>query len=249
MVAPCGLVRFSTLLIVIGTVLSFGVTGLIAHAVPAESSPLSVSPSPTAERTAVTPAATGPAVIDTLVLANNTLVPGNYVPSVYETNPGHYSPWDIALDSGKGLLFVDEENNTTVISDTSNKIVASPSIGNGTPAGLAYDSVQGEVWQANWQTIIPLTLDLGNLTVFSDTTYESVSLAAPGYWGEWPSGIAYDSGTHQMFVSDSATGNVTVLSAATGAWVTNITTSASGDGSDFPIVYDPTNSELYLSNP
>lgn len=190
--------------------------------------------------------ASGTAVIDTLVLANNTLVPGNYLPSTYQTNPGHYNPRNMVLDTAKNQIWVDEANNTSVISGVTNKVVDQVSTGNVSPAELAYDSVQGLIYQANFATYIPLTLDLGNVTVFSDSTYKSV--LTDNFW-IFPSAVSYDSGTHQIFVADGGTGNVTVLNAATGAYVTNITAGlVSIGGDDGPSVYDPVNSELYFAN-
>jgi YVTN family beta-propeller protein len=189
--------------------------------------------------------ASGTAVIDTLVLANNTLVPGNYIPSTYQTGPGHYSPTNLVLDTVKNQIWVDEANNTSVISGVTNKVIAKTPTGNVSPAELAFDSVQGLVYQANFATAVPLTLDLGNVTAFSDSTYKSV--LTDSFW-VFPSAISYDSGTHQIFVADTS-GNVTVLNAATGAFVTNITaglTTIGGD--DGPSVYDPVNSELYFAN-
>ncbi len=190
--------------------------------------------------------ASGTSVIDTLVLANNTLVPGNYIPSTYQTGPGHYSPLNMVLDTGKNQIWVDEENNTSVISAATNKVVAQTPTGIVAPAELAYDSVQGLIYQSNFQAFIPLTPDFGNVTAFSDSTYKSVLTQA--LWA-FPSAISYDSGTHQIFVADGGTGNVTVLNAATGAYVMNITAGlVSIGGDDGPSVYDPVNSELYFAD-
>ncbi|EQD49409.1 40-residue YVTN family beta-propeller repeat-containing protein, partial [mine drainage metagenome] len=81
---------------------------------------------------------------DTLVLWNNTLVPGNFLAS-----NGVY-PYAVAYDSGRGELFVADQlsNNVSVISDANNTVVATVPVGIG-PWAVAYDPGKGEVFVAN----------------------------------------------------------------------------------------------------
>src|SRR2546423_13416834 len=89
--------------------------------------------------------ATGPFVAFTLVLSNNTLMPGNFLAK----NPVA-TPDFIAYDSGKGEMFVTDErsNNVTVISDATHAVIANIPVGS-YPIGLAYDSGNGEVFRTN----------------------------------------------------------------------------------------------------
>src|SRR2546426_10367872 len=59
-------------------------------------------------------------------------------------------PEEVAYDSGKGELFVANEgaNNVSVISDVTNTVVATISVGS-RPNGVAYDSGKGEVFVTN----------------------------------------------------------------------------------------------------
>src|SRR5256712_779603 len=100
-------------------------------------------------------ASTGPFVIYTLVLVNNTLVPGNFLAA------NGFEPTAVAYDSGKGEVFVTDKgsNAVSVISDTTNAVVASIPVGS-SPFGVAYDSAKGEVFVANQGS--------GTVTVISD---------------------------------------------------------------------------------
>src|SRR3989441_11858821 len=78
---------------------------------------------------------TGPYVAYTLVLFNNTLIPGNFLAW------NGLQPVAVAYDSGKGELFVTNSNSVSVISDATNAVVASIPVGSG---AVAYASGNGE---------------------------------------------------------------------------------------------------------
>ncbi len=84
------------------------------------------------------------------------------------TLPVGYSPSAIAYDSGKGEIFVAiaGSNSVSVISDSSNTVVANVTVGS-LPHGVAYDSSKGEIFVAN-------TND-GTVSVISDVSGTSVS--------------------------------------------------------------------------
>src|SRR2546428_8216545 len=86
---------------------------------------------------------TGPFVAYTLVLFNNTLIPGNFLAA------NGAILYDVAYDSAKGEAFVTGigSNTVTVISDATNAVVASIPVGT-SPLGVAYDSGKGEVFVA-----------------------------------------------------------------------------------------------------
>src|SRR3989475_9236183 len=131
--------------------------------------------------------ATGPFVAYTLVLSNNTLIPGNFLAKNSVATPDF-----IAYDAGKGEVFVTDErsNNVTVISDATNAVIANIPVGS-YPIGLAYDSGRGEVFVANSRS--------NTVTVISDAT-KAVIANIPV--GSYPSGVAYDSGNGEMYVSN-----------------------------------------------
>src|SRR2546426_11350730 len=89
----------------------------------------------------------GPFVAYTLVLLNNTLIPGNFLAG------NGAAPFAVAYDGGKGEVFVANpggaaSNSVTVISDATNAVVAIIPVGSN-PQGVAYDGGKGEVFVAN----------------------------------------------------------------------------------------------------
>jgi serine/threonine-protein kinase len=83
-------------------------------------------------------------------------------------------PNGIAYDSGKGEVFVGNENgnNTvSVISDATNAVVATVKVGTN-PHGVAYDSGKGEVFVANGNN--------ASVSVISDSTNSVVATIAVG---------------------------------------------------------------------
>src|SRR2546426_999521 len=150
---------------------------------------------------------TGPYVVYTLVLLNNTLIPGNFPAG------NGVSPWAVAYDSGKGEVFVTNEhpsNNVTVISDATNAVVPPGAVGSH-PFGVACDSGKGEVFVANQFS--------NNVSVISDATN---AVVADVPVGPGPALVAYDSGTGEVFVANAGSSTVSVISDATNAVVASV---------------------------
>ncbi|MFI5418815.1 MAG: hypothetical protein ACHQ2Y_07985 [Candidatus Lutacidiplasmatales archaeon] len=173
-----------------------------------------------------------PYVANTLVLANNTLVPGNLLAG------NGIGPSAIAYDRAKGELFVADTNSNTVsvINDTTQKVVATVPVG--IPEDLAYDSGRGEVFASN--------PGRNEVDVISDTSNKVVTVVPLGTAGRGaPYGVAYDSGTNEVFVTNSVWhGNVSVISDATDKVIATI---AVGD-SPQSIAYDNRTNELFVTN-
>jgi YVTN family beta-propeller protein len=179
---------------------------------------------------AVVPLASSFSVVDTLVLNNDSLVPGNFLATpVASQNPG-----EIAFDSGTNQLFVSNSNSTTVdvISDLSDRVVAKvPDTGG--PMGLTYDPGKGEVFVANWAK--------NTVTIISDATDKVVGTVAVGTNPYW---IAYDSGMGQLFVTNYGSNNVSVISDSSDKVVANVPV-----GSEpYDVVYDPAKGEAFVVN-
>ena len=101
------------------------------------------------------------------------------------TIPTEYPPqagvaYGVAYDSGKGEIFVTHAgvNTVTVISDTTNAVVANITVGN-TPEDLAYDSHTGQIFVTN-------IVD-GTVSVISDSTNTVVSTVTVGNGRLWRS--------------------------------------------------------------
>jgi YVTN family beta-propeller protein len=95
----------------------------------------------------------------------------------------------VAYDSGTGELFVTNEYNVTVISVTTNKVVAEIRVG-GFSTGVVYDGAKNEVFVA--------VTYADKVNVISD---ESDHLVATIPTGIWPSAVALDTGKGEVFVS------------------------------------------------
>ena len=184
-------------------------------------------------------------------------------------NPGFHlspSPQYVAYDSAKGELFVSNlyGNCITVISDATNTVVTTIDLGNdsteqrtsaGYPVELAYDSPRARYsWSSRGDTTISGSYDAsaGFVSVISDTT-NTVVATIP--LGDFPSAIAYDPAKGEMFVaedgaipssvsaSNTAHGQISVISDTTNAVIANVTVGPFPDG----IAYDPAKGEMYRS--
>src|SRR5437879_1402722 len=174
--------------------------------------------------------ATGPFVAYTLVLSNNTLIPGNFLAKNSVATPDF-----IAYDAGKGEVFVTDErsNNVTVISDSTNSVIANIPVGS-YPIGLAYDGGKGEVLVTNSGS--------DNVTVISDST-NSVIANIPV--GSYPVGVAYDGRKGEVFVTNEGaiSRNVTIISDATLAVIANVPV-GSPQGA---VAYDAAKGEVFVA--
>src|SRR3989442_717339 len=172
---------------------------------------------------------TGPFVADTLVLLNNTLVPGNFLAA------NGVGPRAIAYDSGKGEVFVANQFSgiVSVISDVTNAVVTAIPVGSG-PAGVAYDSAKGEVFVTNSNS--------NTVSVISDAT--NAVVASVPVMGSSPVGVAYDNGTGELFVTNQGSSTVTVVSDITNAVVAVL----GGFSAPVGIAYDSVRGEVFVAN-
>ena len=168
------------------------------------------------------------AVRSTLVLFNNTLMPGNFLAG------NGLRPTGAAYDSGKGEAFVANGGSDTVsvISDATNAVVATVAVGSG-PIGVAYDSGKGEVFVANEGS--------DNVSVISDATNAVVATVTVG---NFPYGVAYDSGKGEVFVANYYSDTVSVISDATNAVVATV---AVGN-EPYGVAYDSEKGEVFVAN-
>jgi YVTN family beta-propeller protein len=174
------------------------------------------------------PTSMTPRVAHTLVLFNNSLVPGNFLAV------NGLSPATAAYDSTKGEVFVTTQGtgNLSVISDVSNTVVATVPVG-GITLGSAYDSVKGEIFVTD--------LDNSNVSVISDATNTVVATIPVG--GS-PYGVAYDSGKGEVFVTNSGSDSVSVISDATSKVVATVSVGVRPYG----VAYDSGTGEVFVTN-
>jgi YVTN family beta-propeller protein len=234
----------------------------------------------------VTPLAQNWRVSHTLVVFNNSLVPGN-LPVPLDGVAGSAS--SLAYDNRSGEIYVgDFGDSISAVSDTTNEVVnlfepfattqyltsivydykdneiftqytGSPS---GTVAvisavtdrlvatiavgdvseynvnGLAYDSHLGEVFATNG-----LSSNVSVISTATNKVVTSINLA-----GRIPYAVGYDSGTHQVWVANEASGfyggNVSVISDATNTVVKSIDVGIYPDA----FAFDNKSGDVYVAN-
>src|SRR2546421_3505861 len=170
----------------------------------------------------------------TLVLLNNTRIPGNF----RGANGG--TPEGVAYDIGKAEIFVANTaaDTVSVISDATRSVVATIPLPKGSnPLGLAYDSGKSEVFVAN--------SGLDTISVLSDVTNTVVATIQLPQRSN-PQGLAYDWNKGVVFVANSGTDTVSVISDTTN---TVIATIPLRDGSSpRGVVYDAGKGEAFVAD-
>jgi YVTN family beta-propeller protein len=176
--------------------------------------------------------ASQPALNETLVLENNTLVPGNFLAG------SGTDPLGVVYDYRHGEFYVADggSNNLAVVSDTTDRVTNLITVG-AEPVGLAYDSGKGEIFVVNHNG--------GTVSVVSDSTQ---SVVATVLAGTSPLGVAYDGSTGEVFVScwntSSYTGTVSVISDSTDRIVATIPVGSYPSG----LAYDSGKGEVFVAN-
>jgi YVTN family beta-propeller protein len=175
----------------------------------------------------------GPSVVDTLVLFNNSLEPGNF-----RAANGQF-PEGGTFDSGNGDLYVSNyfSNNIDVIGGLTSAVVKSIPVGSA-PLGVAYDSRRGELFVANYGS--------NSVSVINDTSDNVVTTIALGP-GAFPWGVAYDGAKDEIFVGDAGTGQagfVRVINDSTNEIVQTISVGLDPSA----LAYDSGMGEVYIAN-
>jgi len=111
----------------------------------------------------------------------------------------------MAYDSSKGEINVVGNNGISVVSDSTNQVVATVAIPgySGSLAGMTYDSGQHEIFVASGSGLLQGVPPA--VWVVSDSTNQVVANVTSGLW--WvPSGVAYDSAKGEIFLTDAGNG-------------------------------------------
>jgi len=127
----------------------------------------------------------------------------------------------LAYDSAKGEIFAESAGaGVYVISDSSNKVIATINDENFWWEGtLAYDSAKGEIFQNGHNEV----------DVISDSTNKVIGSVSTNF--SYPTDIAYDSGTGQLYAANSGTpGTVVVISDSSSGTSTGATSTPSSSG-------------------
>ncbi|MCI4372125.1 MAG: YncE family protein [Thermoplasmata archaeon] len=191
---------------------------------------------PLSPRTRAGPATSGWAVTNTLVIYNNTSVSGNYDPPY---NGAQTDVIAMAFDNLSGEVFaLSDAGVVSQISDTTNEVIhtfyPTPL---GTPAGIVFDYKDNEMF-----ILYSVSLSTSYVAVVSAST---TSLLATVAVQDGSKGIAYDSGLGEVFVSNTQSENVSVISTATNAVVATVYLPL---GAPEALVYDSGQHEVFAIN-
>ena len=166
------------------------------------------------------------------------------------------APYGLAYDPALGEVFVANEacggawvGNISVINDTTARVVASvnvsgPNCDELTPWNLVYDSGKGEVFAASIDSDNVTVINASDNRVVAQVPVGNTPANAGGVGG--PIGLAYDSGTGQVFVTDcyGTDDNVSVISDTTDKVVATVSVGEIPLGA----VYDPGTHQVFVFN-
>ncbi|MFG1556163.1 MAG: YncE family protein [Thermoplasmataceae archaeon] len=140
-----------------------------------------------------------PYVKYTLVLANNTLVKGNFL------SANGNGPNQAAFDSSNGYVYVTNfnTNSVSVINGATNTVIANISVGV-FPLGVAFDSSNGYVYVTNFNTNSVSVINGATNTVIANISV-----------GVFPLGVAFDSSNGYVYVTNALSGSVSIISTTT----------------------------------
>lgn len=173
----------------------------------------------------------------TLVIGNNTLLPGNYPAA------DGVAPDSTAYDSGQDELFIATQSDFVLVASVTTGRVLTEIPVSGPATAVAYDNESGEVFVAIG-SVLPLGVPThtGNVSVVNDTSDTIVAQIPLGYR---PSGLAVDTALNEVFVTGSGS-YVSVISAATDSIVSSVIASEGLDPFTNAPVYDPARAEVWV---
>jgi YVTN family beta-propeller protein len=179
------------------------------------------------------------AVNHTLVIFNNSLLPGNF-PVPLDSVAGSAS--SLAYDNLSGEIYVgDFGDSISVISDSTNKVVDlfEPFATTQYLTSIVYDYKNNEIFTQYTGTP-------GTIAVTSAATNTLVTTITVGDVSEYnTNGLAYDSGLGEVFASNGGSGNVSVISTATNKVVASINIPG---GVPYALGYDPGTHQVFVAN-
>ena len=190
---PKGVVaRLLLVVTVIGLLAAWAEPGVVGPApMPLKSESLAVAPGFTLQGQAN--GDTSLSVVSTLVLFNNTLVPGNFLAA----NGG--APVLGCVDATRHLAYALSYGILSVINESTYEIVGGVFVGTNN-RGIACNPAANEVFVADAQANLLYVIDATTFAVVS-----SISV------GQQPQAVAYDSGTGEIYVGNSLSNDVTVV--------------------------------------
>lgn len=173
----------------------------------------------------------------TLVLSNNSLIPGDFL----RKGNNSQEPMYVAFDPINGNLYVTIKNTgqIAVVNGTENRIQSHINVG-GTPFGIAFDPLNKYIYVTDISSRNVSVINPQNNSVVKNLTV-----------GNNPYAMAFDPQNGNMYVTDSNTtgvpsdnqGTISVINSTTDEVVSNFTIGSDPQG----IAYDPANGEMFIA--
>lgn len=183
---------------------------------------------PTREPAGQPPRETPVSTDRTLVLANNSLLPGN--PSL--SRGGH--PAQEVFDPSNDLVYASDQGLPEIlVLNTTTGAFLSPLLLPATPGFLAIDPVNGFLYADNYSTQVVMVINTSDGAVVASLPV-----------GTQPLTITYDPAADAMLVADRGSDQLTVLNATTNSLAGNVTAPEGPWG----VAYDPENRDLYVTD-
>ncbi len=175
-----------------------------------------------------TPSASLGTVGPTLVLLNNTAVPGNFLPV------NGAGPWGMALDPSTNDLYIADGNvaEVTVLNAVTGGPVANLTVGL-YPTYVLYDPANGDVYVSDYGSQNVSVINGATRTVIGSITV-----------GVNPAGLALDSANGDLYVANYGSQNLTVVDPTTDLVVANY---ALPGIMPWELAYDASNRYFYIT--
>jgi YVTN family beta-propeller protein len=178
----------------------------------------------------------GPRVVHTLVLANNTLISGNFLAASGQRPLGAaYDPLThemFVVDQGEPGSY--NGSGVSVVDDTTNHVVAFVPLGE-TPSAILFDPARDRLFVANSAS--------GNVSIVDPGTDSVVKVLTVG---ASPCALAYDSANGNVFVANCGSTSLSEFNNTTGSVQTPGAVLPSDPDA---LAYDPATDELLVASP
>jgi YVTN family beta-propeller protein len=145
---------------------------------------------------------------------------------------GSGSEKSISSGDKSGNISITNSCIAPVKNSQSNPVISNIRVGSG-PYGIAYDSSNGYVYVANWNSNNVSVINGANNTVIA-------SIAV----GSEPQGVAYDSSNGYVYVTNEGSNSVSVINGANNTVIASIAVGSEPDGA----AYDSSNGYVYVAN-
>ncbi len=147
-------------------------------------------------------------------------------------------PSSATSDGGRGHILISNVNNVSILNTSTNSVVAWPSLNNVNIGGAAYDQANGFYYVAS-ESPSNNPNENGSLIAIDDSNFQVGSYVTVG---ERPQGVAYDNENQFLYVANSGSATVSVVSGTSNRLVKTLPVVGDPTG----IAYDPVNGFLYV---